>query len=54
MNTKMIHHWKKQMFGMQPSNVSGICLGLLMKLDFKSWKIGLVFGTSMLNNGEDL
>jgi hypothetical protein len=54
MNTKMTHHWKKQMLCRQPSNVGGICLGLLMKLDFKNWKIGLVFGTSMLNNGEDL
>jgi hypothetical protein len=35
------------MFYMQQSDVGGIPQGQLMKLDFKSWRIGLVFGTFM-------
>jgi hypothetical protein len=34
--------------------VGGIHWGLLMELDFKSWKIDLVFGTFVLVNGKYL
>ncbi len=36
MNVKMPFLWKRQMLGMQQSNVGGIIRGQLMKLDFKS------------------
>jgi hypothetical protein len=45
MNTKMPFLWKRQMFSMQQSDVGGIPWGQLMKLDFKSWRIGSIFGT---------
>jgi hypothetical protein len=35
------------MFGMQQSDVGGIPWVLLMKLDFKSWRIGSIFGIFM-------
>ncbi len=43
MNTKVPFLWKKQMFDMQQSIIGGIPHGHLMKLDFKSWKIGSIF-----------
>jgi hypothetical protein len=54
MNTRIPHHWNKYMFGMQPSSVGGIPKGLLMELNFKSWRICFVFGTFVPNNGEDI
>jgi hypothetical protein len=39
---------------MWPFVVGGIPQGLLMNMDFKSWKIGLIFGTFMYGNGEGL
>jgi hypothetical protein len=39
-------------FGMHPFDVGGIHWGLLMELDFKSWRIGLIFVTFMSNNYE--
>jgi hypothetical protein len=45
MNTKMPFLWKRQMFGMEQFLVGGILRGPLMELDFKSWRIGFVFGT---------
>jgi hypothetical protein len=54
MNTRMLNHWNKNMFHMQPSSVGGIPKGPLMELNFKSWRICLVFGTFVRNNGEDL
>jgi hypothetical protein len=45
MNTKMPFLWKRLMLGMQQFDVGGIPWVLLMKLDFKSWRIGSVFGT---------
>ncbi len=42
------------MFNMQQSNVGGIPRGQLMKLDFKSWRIGSIFGIFVWGNGEDL
>ncbi len=53
-NTKMPHRWKRLIFNMWPFVVGGIPQGLLMNMDFKSWKIGLVFGTFMYGNGEGL
>jgi len=43
MNTKMPFLWKMLMFGMQQSATGGIPRVSLMKLDFKSWRIGLVW-----------
>jgi hypothetical protein len=40
------------MFGMWPFVVGDIFQGLLMKMDFKSWKISFIFGTYVYNNGE--
>jgi hypothetical protein len=39
---------------MLASNVGGLHWGLLMELDFNSWKIDLVFGTFVLDNGKYL
>ncbi len=41
MCTRLSHRWKRLMLGLQPFNVGGVLSGLLMKLDFKSWRIGL-------------
>jgi hypothetical protein len=54
MNTKMPFLWKMLMLGMQQSAINGILHVPLMKLDFKSWRIGLVFNTFMWDTGEDL
>jgi hypothetical protein len=54
MNTRMPFLWKKQMLNTQQSNIGGIPWGLMMKLDFKSWKIGSSFGIFMINNGDNL
>jgi hypothetical protein len=37
---------------MWPFIVGGILQGLLMNMDFKSWRIGLVFGTFMYAMGK--
>jgi hypothetical protein len=42
------------MLGLWPFNVGGIFSGLLMKLDFKSWRIGFIFDIFVLCNGEGL
>jgi hypothetical protein len=47
MNIKMPFLWKRQMLSMQQSTIGGIPQGQFMKLDFKSWKIGSIFGTFM-------
>jgi hypothetical protein len=43
MNIKMSFLWKRLMFGMQQSFVLSFPQMPLMKVDFKSWKIGLVW-----------
>jgi hypothetical protein len=45
MNTKMPFLWKRQMFGMEQFTIGGILRRPLMQPDFKSWRIGSIFGT---------
>jgi hypothetical protein len=49
-----VRPWKRLMFDMWPLVVGDIFQGLLIKMDFKSWKISLIFGTFVYSNGEGL
>jgi hypothetical protein len=49
-----VRPWKRLMFRMWPFVLGDILQALLMKVDFKSWKISLIFGTFMYSNGEGL
>jgi hypothetical protein len=42
------------MLDTQKSTIGNIPWGLMMKLDFQSWRIGSIFGIFVINNGEDL
>jgi hypothetical protein len=42
-NIIMPHHWKRVMFHRQSFGVGGIPQGMLMNMDFKSWRMWLSF-----------